>query len=154
MGRWLSGSVQALWECLQILEVTGPAMHPSLTPHLLLVLPGLVGCCWHAHAGIHHSAASSAVAVASAKAGDVLPALLRCDSSKETYISPFLCSLSVACPRMQRSMSKPSPVAEALANATPGAVLARCVSLACPCKMLNSEVRSGPFGFQGQEVTV
>ena len=78
----LAQTVQALWDCLQILRVTGPAMHPSLTPQLLSLLPGLVGCCWHSHTGIHQSAASCAEALVSAKSGVVLPPLLRCGLSE------------------------------------------------------------------------
>ena len=80
--------VQVLWECLQILQVTGPAMHASLTPQLLSLLPGLVGCCWHPHAGAHQAAASCAEALASAKPGEVLPPLLRCALS-EPYIALY-----------------------------------------------------------------
>ena len=115
--------MQALSECLQILEVTGPVMHPFLTPHLLSVLPGLVGCCWHAQAGIHHAAASSAVALASAKPGNVLPPLLRCDSSRRTQSTALATLNESGMPEDARSMSTLPAVAEALANATPGAYL-------------------------------
>ena len=69
--------MQVLWECLQILRVTGPAVHQSLVSSTLSLLPGLVGCCWHEHSGVHSAAAACAEALASARSGAVLPPLLR-----------------------------------------------------------------------------
>ena len=72
-------------------------MHAALTPQLLSLLPGLVVCCWHEHAGIHHSAASCSEALASAKPDDVLPALLRCDLSEACQHTPHRSSVRVVC---------------------------------------------------------
>ncbi len=69
--------MQVLWECLQILRVTGPVIYEGLVSYILSLLPGLVGCCWHVHSGVHSAAAACAEAVACARPRVVLPPLLR-----------------------------------------------------------------------------
>ena len=122
-------SLQVLWECLQILKVTGPAMHASLTPQLLSLLPGLVGCCWHGHEGLHQAAASSAEALASAKPGDVLPPLLRCGYSHKTSAGYII--MEMACLRWwhliacyETTSSTAFHISEAAPGATPDELLA------------------------------
>ena len=75
--RWSDVHVQALWECLQILKTTGPAVHASLAPDILSLLSGLAACCCHEHSGIHWAAASCVGALASSKPDAILPVLLR-----------------------------------------------------------------------------
>lgn len=64
-------------DALQILQITGPAVHDSLVPEILLALPAVVQCCGHASNEVGRVAVSCAVELADAHHAAVLPLLLR-----------------------------------------------------------------------------
>ena len=69
--------MQVLCRCIQTIRLAGPYVHVSLSAQLRSLLPGLLECCKHRHAGVQEIAASAVEALASAKPGIILPPMLR-----------------------------------------------------------------------------
>lgn len=73
--------LQAVINALQVLKVLGPALHVSLAPAVVVLLPSIGGAACHTRAPVRAAAVSAAAALAASDPAGMLPPLLRCVAS-------------------------------------------------------------------------
>lgn len=84
--------MQAIINALQVLKVLGPAVHPSVQPAVIGLLPALGGAIHHARAPVRSAAIAAAVALADAAPVVMLPHLLRCGFVPHVWYGRQVCT--------------------------------------------------------------